>query len=96
MDLNGLSDGSHTLELKYSLPTGVQVKNKIKIKVKLKRQEGEVTDAPSTPTPTVEYKLKKSRWTAKEQLPGFFLYFLQWDISVFFMNYINRAFICKH
>ena len=54
VDLNGLSDGSHTLELKYSLPTGVQVKNKIKIKVKLKRQEGEVTDAPSTPTPTVE------------------------------------------
>ena len=54
VDLNGLSDGSHTLELKYSLPTGVQVKNKIKIKVKLKRQEGEATDAPSTPTPTVE------------------------------------------
>ena len=54
VDLNGLSDGSHTLELKYSLPTGVQVKNKIKIKVKLKRQEGEATDTPSTPTPTVE------------------------------------------
>lgn len=48
VDLAGLSGGSHTLEVKFSLPTGVRVTNKIKIKVRLSNQDGENT----TPTPT--------------------------------------------
>ena len=52
VDLTGLSDGSHTLELKFSLPTGIRVKNKIKIKVHMKRQEGEAATA--TPEVTAE------------------------------------------
>lgn len=52
VDLTGLSDGSHTLELKYSLPMGVRIKNKIKVKIRLKRQEGEIPT--STPEATAD------------------------------------------
>lgn len=48
VDLTGLSEGSHTLEVKFSLPTGVKVTNKIKVKVKLSNQNEESP----TPTPT--------------------------------------------
>lgn len=49
VDLAGLSEGSHTLEVKFSLPTGVRVTNKIKIKVRLRNQNSEN----ATPTPAV-------------------------------------------
>lgn len=52
VDLAGLSEGSHTLEVKFSLPTGVRVTNKIKIKVKLRDQNGE--NPSPTPTATEE------------------------------------------
>ena len=52
VDLTGLSDGSHTLELKFSLPVGIRVKNKIKVKVRMKQQGGEVFTA--TPEATAE------------------------------------------
>lgn len=52
VDLTDLSDGSHTLELKFSLPTGVRVKNKIKVKIRMKRQGGEMATA--TPEVTEE------------------------------------------
>lgn len=45
VDLTGLTDGSHTLELKFSLPMGIKVKNKIKVKVYMKRQGGETATA---------------------------------------------------
>ena len=50
IDLSGLSDGSHTLDVKYSLPSGMKVKNKIKVKIHLRDQNDEV--APITPAPT--------------------------------------------
>lgn len=47
VDLTGLSDGSHTLDLQYTLPVGIRVKNKIKVKVYLRRQgENAVTSEP--------------------------------------------------
>lgn len=52
VDLTGLTDGSHTLELKFSLPMGIRVKNKIKVKVYMKRQGGETATA--TPGNTAE------------------------------------------
>lgn len=33
VDLNGLTDGEHTLEVKFNLPSGIRLKNKIKIKI---------------------------------------------------------------
>lgn len=51
VDLAGLSDGSHTLEVKYSLPIGMKVRNKIKVKVHLNRQGEDgivVTPVPTT------------------------------------------------
>ena len=51
VDLTGLTDGSHTLELKFSLPMGIRAKNKIKVKVILKRQGGgDNTTTPEIPT----------------------------------------------
>ena len=52
VDLTGLTDGSHTLELKFSLPMGIRVKNKIKVKVHMNRQGGETATA--TPGNTAE------------------------------------------
>ena len=52
VDLTDLSDGSHTLELKFNLPTGVRVKNKIKVKIRMKQQGGEMVTA--TPEVTEE------------------------------------------
>lgn len=49
VDLTGLSEGSHTLEVKFSLPTGVRVTNKIKVKVRLNNQNEEN----ASPTPAV-------------------------------------------
>lgn len=49
VDLAGLSEGSHTLEVKFSLPTGIRVTNKIKIKVRLSNQNEESV----SPTPAV-------------------------------------------
>lgn len=56
VDLTGLSDGSHTLDLQYTLPAGIRVKNKIKVKVHLRRQEGNTAtvEPTTTPTPTDE------------------------------------------
>lgn len=52
VDLTGLTDGSHTLELNFSLPMGIRVKNKIKVKVHMNRQGGETATA--TPGNTAE------------------------------------------
>lgn len=52
VDLTGLTDGSHTLEIKFSLPMGIRVKNKIKVKVHMNRQGGETATA--TPGNTAE------------------------------------------
>ena len=52
VDLTDLSDGSHTLELKFSLPTGVRVKNKLNVRIRMKRQGGEMATA--TPEVTEE------------------------------------------
>lgn len=38
VDLNGLSDGEHTLDVKFSLPPGLRVKNHIKIKIVIQHQ----------------------------------------------------------
>ncbi len=48
VDLNGLSDGEHTLDVKFSLPLGLRVKNHIKIKIVIEHQD---TDN-ATPIPT--------------------------------------------
>lgn len=54
VDLNGLEAGSYTLEVHYSLPDSVRVKNQIKVKVILNTQSGgEVTPPPDgTPEST--------------------------------------------
>lgn len=54
VDLNGLEAGSYTLEVHYSLPDSVRVKNQIKTKVILNTQSGgEVTPPPDgTPEST--------------------------------------------
>lgn len=54
VDLNGLEAGSYTLEVHYSLPDSVRVKNQIKVKVILNTQSGgEVTPPPGgTPEST--------------------------------------------
>ena len=54
VDLNGLEAGSYTLEVHYSLPDSVRVKNQIKVKVILNTQSGgEVTPLPGgTPEST--------------------------------------------
>lgn len=38
VDLNGLSGGEHTLDVKFSLPPGLRVKNHIKIKIVIQHQ----------------------------------------------------------
>lgn len=50
VDLTGLTNGAHTLEVHFNLPAGIRVKNKIKIKVRL-GQQGDTLEA--TPEPTV-------------------------------------------
>lgn len=52
VDLAGLSEGSHTLDLQYTLPAGIRVKNKIRIKVHLNRLEGGTVT--TEPTATAE------------------------------------------
>ncbi len=56
VDLSGLTDGLHVLDLKFSLPSGVRVKNKIKIKVHMNQQgEAGATASPgNTETPSGE------------------------------------------
>lgn len=53
VDLSGLSDGEHTLEVRYTLPSGIRVKNRVKVKLVITYQDnsgdepqGEVTPAP--------------------------------------------------
>lgn len=53
IDLAGLSDGSHTLDVRYSLPTGLKTKNKIRIKVHLNHQGEEGTTVTPAPTAVV-------------------------------------------
>lgn len=48
VDLNGLSDGEHTLDVKFSLPRGLRVKNHIKIKIAIEHQDTNN----DTPVPT--------------------------------------------
>ena len=48
VDLNGLSDGEYTLDVKFSLPSGLRVKNHIKINIVIEHQD---TDN-ATPIPT--------------------------------------------
>lgn len=48
VDLRGLSDGEHTLDVKFSLPSGLRVKNRIKINVVIEHQNADN----ATPVPT--------------------------------------------
>lgn len=52
VDLSGLSDGVHTLEVRYMLPTGVRVKNRVKVKLLITYQDnGEGEPEEVTPEP---------------------------------------------
>ncbi len=51
VDLNGLEAGSYTLEVHYSLPDSVRVKNQIKVKVILNTQSGGGVTPPPGGTP---------------------------------------------
>lgn len=51
IDLSGLGAGSHTLDVKYNLPTGVATKSKIKVKVIMRAQEGGGEEPPAADTP---------------------------------------------
>lgn len=56
VDLANLSDGEHTLVLKFSLPSGTRVMNRIKIRVLLNEQSQREDEEPGivTPQPTQE------------------------------------------
>lgn len=52
VDLNGLSDGEHAIDVKFTPPDGIRVKNKIKLKILIfKQNEGESVPN-STPAAT--------------------------------------------
>lgn len=53
VDLNGLTDGEHTLEVKFNLPSGIKLKNKIKIKI-LINQRSKDGNEENEPTATPE------------------------------------------
>ncbi len=57
VDLTGLANGGHTLEVRFNLPTGIKVKNKIRIKVRLGQQGDTAETTPEasiSPTPNEE------------------------------------------
>lgn len=51
VDLSGLSDGVHTLEVKFSLPAGIRIKNHIKIDVFINHQNEQGGET-NTPVPS--------------------------------------------
>lgn len=65
VDLNGLTEGEHTLEVKFTLPSGIQVKNRVKIKILINKQnkDGNNGDDGAEPTPIPETNEDKNEET---------------------------------
>lgn len=51
VDLNGLSAGIHDMEVRFSLPPGIRLRNRVRVTLILRAQNGDVGNEP-TPGPT--------------------------------------------
>lgn len=52
VDLSGVSDGEHSIEVRFTPPDGVHIKNKIKIKIRMTKQNKDQSVSRSTPSVT--------------------------------------------